>query len=51
MILSPFGGTYYEVNTTTYSKVNSQGQNYPTWRSTLDNGLYVTPNYRWSVCR
>ena len=44
MILSPFGGTYYEVNTTTYSKVNSQGQNYPTWRSTLDNGLYVTPN-------
>ena len=44
MVLSSFGGDYYQVNTSTYSKVNSQGQNYPTWRSALDKSLFVTPN-------
>jgi Hypothetical glycosyl hydrolase family 15 len=44
MVLSSFGGDYYQINTSTYSKVDSQGQNYPSWRSTVDKGLFVTPN-------
>jgi hypothetical protein len=43
MVLSSFGDDYYEINTTTYSKVNSSGQNYPVWRAALDNSLFVTP--------
>jgi hypothetical protein len=38
------GGASYEINTTTYSKVNSHGQNYLAWRAARDNGMYVTPN-------
>jgi hypothetical protein len=37
-------GSNYEINTTTYSKVNSHGQNYLAWRAALDNSVYVTPN-------
>ena len=44
MVLSSFGGNYYEVNTSTYSKVNSRARTIrpgaPLWTSSL----YVTPN-------
>ncbi len=44
MVPAPEGGTSYEINTTTYSKVNGQGQNYLAWRAARDSSVYVTPN-------
>jgi hypothetical protein len=44
MVPSSFGNGLYEINTTTYSKVNSGGQNYLAWRAARDNSVFVTPN-------
>ena len=44
MVLSSFGGNYYEINTTTYTLPNAAGMRYLLWRATLDSSLYVTPN-------
>jgi hypothetical protein len=44
MVRSSFGGDYFEINTTTYAKVNSSGERYLPWRAALDKSVYVTAN-------
>jgi hypothetical protein len=44
MVRSSYGGSLYEINTTTYTKPDSGGQQYLAWKAARDNSVFVTPN-------